>query len=305
MFRKLSIFLIAIFTIAINTLPITATQETSLRLIDGNVDHWAIIVCGGFLDFPNSLVDGTRHAYNILKSLGYEDDHIYYFQQGNSMVEQGVDGFSNKSKIKFSITNWLANNSDENDECFIYFFCHGYHKANGSCVLIYETIKSGIWTNTTVKPICSKELSLWLDQVKCNIISILIESCKSGDFIDDLSKDNRIIMTSSNKWDFATGPTNRTSFSNYFFDKIQQGTSIGEAWEYADNKLLNYKVRDMPEYSDDWCKNIRIKIILRLAILFQNPQIDDNGDGKGYGRALFTDKLPIGGDGFLALRTYL
>lgn len=297
MFKKLSIFLIAIFTIGINTFPITATQETSHRLIDGNVEHWAIIVCGGFGYFPNNLVDGTRHAYSVLKSLDYDDDHIYYFQQRNSVVEQGVDDFSNKSKIKFAITNWLANNSDENDECFIYFFCHGSHKENGSRVQI--------WTNTTVTPIYSKELALWIDQVKCNIINVLIESCKSGGFIDDLSKNNRIIMTSSNKWDFATGPTNRTSFSNYFFDKIQQGTSIGEAWEYADNKLLNYKIRDMPEYSDDWYENIRIKIILRLAILFQNPQIDDNGDGNGHGRAFFADKLPIGGDGFLALSTYL
>ena len=67
-------------------------------------------------------------------------------------------------------------------------------------------------------------------------------------------------------------------FVEPFFNKLGKGASYGEAWMAADKYV--------DSAPDD-----------------QNPQIDDNGDGKGHGTSSI-DTLPLGGDGYLALNTY-
>lgn len=84
-----------------------------------------------------------------------------------------------------------------------------------------------------------------------------------------------------------------------FFDKLEENVSYGEAWEYAGKKHLRVKIKDLPSDIPFF-----LKILAKIGFLIQNPQIDDNGDGRGHGRRFIADRLPIRRDGFLAFRTY-
>ena len=79
-----------------------------------------------------------------------------------------------------------------------------------------------------------------------------------------------------------------------------------EAWEYTDKQLLRMQTPDSPN------SPLILRIFAKIGMsLFQNPKIDDNGDGIGYGRVLHVDKLQQGlekikkwKDGRLALNTF-
>jgi hypothetical protein len=88
-------------------------------------------------------------------------------------------------------------------------------------------------------------------------------------------------------------------FSYHFFNKLAENESYGTSWEFADREMLRF------HYPFTQNLSFLNQLINGICVnLLQNPKIDDNGDGKGSGRNLVADKLPIGGDGALALITY-
>jgi len=270
-------------------------------------ERWIVLICGGVEEDPLGLDRVfrivTRQAYETFKNLGYDDDHIYFLQGKNLSDDdednppEGADGFSNKSNAKYAITSWLVDNSDENDDCFIFLIDHGSFvlEQRDSCVCIYDYVyekEERIW---------GYELAEWLDQITYNVCTVMITACEAYGFIKPLSRANRIIITSTK---LEPGTASITGdFTSFFFDKLGENVSYGEAWEYAVKKHRKIKIRDLPPGEDleDF-----IKIILaRIGFLISNPQIDDNGDGRGHGiRRFIPSSLPVRGDGYLALSTY-
>ena len=292
-------------------LPITycVCATNSITAKGDEKERWAVLICGGIEDDSYDLEivfrTETMQAYDTLKKLGYDDDHIYFLQGKNLSDDsevnppEGADDFSNKSNAKYAITCWLAENSDENDDCFIFMIDHGNFgfpkkpprlRDLDSLFAIYD------YVSKKQELIWGYELAEWLDQISYNVCTVFISACSSGCFIRHLSGENRIIITCTK---LEPGVSSSTGdFTSFFFDKLGENVSYGEAWQYAGKMHLNIKIRDMPE------TNFIVKILAKYFILLQNPQIDDNGDGRGSGRRFIADILPIRKDGFLALKTY-
>ncbi len=89
------------------------------------------------------------------------------------------------------------------------------------------------------------------------------------------------------------------AFSYHFYDYLSKNNSFGQAWEYKDEMLID--LEKTPNTFPWWQILNRYGFYFGLKI--QNPKIDENGDGVGSG-SLRADKLPLNGDGNLALNTY-
>lgn len=276
---------------------------TKLIISEGDKkEYWAVIICGGLNDSFNECFRNTaRHAYQTLKKLRYDDEHIYFLQDGN-ITEEGVDGITNKSMVEYAIAGWLKNHADENDDCFIYFADHG------GISISQMIIGLAVWNYNDNKAelIEPHELAEWVNCVTYNICTVAIDTCLSGSFIKSLSENNRIIITSTDLyrpgWGIKSNGTVENVFSYHFFNGLANNVSYGRAWEYADKQTRTIRLRETPIFYR-WHKFLIGKLICRFGTRLQNPQIDDNGDGKGHGTIL-ADRLPMRGDGYLALKTY-
>ncbi|MDP2875740.1 MAG: dockerin type I domain-containing protein, partial [Holophaga sp.] len=88
--------------------------------------------------------------------------------------------------------------------------------------------------------------------VTANVV-IIIEACYSGSFINPLSGQNRVILTSAGGEPYNTDSAGQISFSRRFFSKLMEGESFKKAFEYARTMQINMN--------------------------YPSPQLDDNGDG--------------------------
>ena len=254
------------------------------------IEHYAVIVCGGTGDDAQDCFERTSDlAYDTFKYLGYDDDHIYYLSRNtdNSKVDEKVT----RKSIKNTLIDWLGNRSNEESKCFIYFCDHG-----GSFGSFF--IDENVWVNDF-------EIADWLQNLRYKTLTIVLDSCFSGQFIDDLSGHNRVVITSTNERLSAYGNLyGYAFFSAPFFMALQNGASYGEAWEKADKSISEILPGEnaIPLYLATRENNVRN--IMRICDNeYQIPLIDDNGDGVGHGTAA-QDTLPLSGDGNLALNTY-
>ena len=289
-----ALVIIAIFII-LSFLPVVSSLERKIENNNITVEKWVVLICGGASDSTSlfyadskPLRKATNHAYDTFKNLGYDDDHIFYLHDRNNTLE-GVDGVVNKTMFNYSLNQWLLVNSDENDECCFYFVGHG-SKDKSIVVYNYDLEK--------YERIYDYELAEMIEKINYSKFTIVIDSCHSGGFINSLSKNNRVIITSTSHLLWSYG-LNESIFSYHFLNKLVENVSYGKAWEYADKQLLNLET---PDISDT---PLILRIFIKICIsFFENPKIDDNGDGKGHGRLLHADNLPIRKDGNLALETY-
>jgi len=297
--KKILVFHIILLIIGINISYVLPGAENSIRNLNKK-EHWVIIISGGGEDTPGGFTAGPEplqntsiHAYNTFRSLGYDDNHIFYLHDRNLSIP-GVDGLSNKSMIKKSITKWLSEKSDQNDDCCIYVIAHGRFRS------IKYNLKASftVWNETLKQPerIFDDEFGEWINSVECNILTVVVESCFSGSFIKTLSKNNRIIITSTSQFTPSIA-IDENVFSYYFLNKLVENVTYAEAWEYADHQLfgLNETEKKLPLLN---------RIFVLCGKMMMNPKIDDNADGVGHGRIFSKDNLPFGKDGYLAEITY-
>ena len=270
-------------------------------------EKWVVIVCGGCKDTEHwweKLMAGAEiirktaiHTYETFKQLGYDDQHIYFIVDRDVPCD-GKDTVVSKEAVRYAIANWLKNHSDDDDDICVILHCHGHYRplrCDGRAFV-------KIWNNETREWECiyDRELDSWLDNVSYSVCTVIIDASHSGSFIKVLSQENRIIITSTTPYTAAIA-FGESIFSYFFFNKLSENASYGEAWEYADKKLKRMKIGEMPPVPEvGTIEKIYVKF---LVCMLQHLQIDDNGDGKGHG-TIFADGLPLGEDGYLALSTY-
>jgi hypothetical protein len=311
--------------------------------IGGENQHNVIIVCGSVHDSSQPSTDvefferTANWVYQTYKSLGYNDDDIFYLS-GGKYYTNGVDGLDYKTNIQNAITGWLNDRTWQNSNYFFYFIGHGYENTGAVVVQHPENTDDYIFPS---------EFSEWFDSIDNYHTGIfLIESCFSGFFIDALSKGNeqRIIMTSTDKYTegysdwFDEG--GMFKFSHGYFKALATDVSYGKAWEAGDTqvdefsnsnirynfmknaimKIMKNKMNDITnrpyftKISSMPISGIAHSLIEKVLYLRysrggdeQNPLIDDNGNGIGCGTSA-SDTLPLwdgtGWDGNLALNTF-
>jgi hypothetical protein len=212
---------------------------------------YAIIVQGKIKDEEGlrSHNKTTQFVYNQLKLRGFfvdeqtKDDDIKYF---NYFTDQtGVDAIPTKSAVCDAITTWAKNKMDTKPaNLYIVMIDHGL---KDEFFVYQDNSQDGD------DVITSKDMVQWLnilqagftneDAKKQEIITVL-GFCHSGSFIDDLSGDNRIIITSASANESSyKGPKEMNEQGNIlrdgeyfvteFFKKIAFGKSSKEAFEEA------------------------------------------------------------------------
>lgn len=260
----------------VNSLIIGKTQtknmvnQTTQVVNDKNHKKYAVILCGTainrFFDpFKLAFIKTTNHAYQALKHVGYKDKDIFYLSKHFGI---SVDGLLTKIAFKYAITGWLQSCSNADTDCFIFMVDHG--------------CDGGYFGLTKWNLLRDYELAEWFKDLEYHTLTILIDSCYSGDFIQNLSAQGRIIMTSTNTTSTSwANLADESEFSKTFFNEMEKTSdtykpSYGELWEAADKCYFSNRM---------------------------NPQIDDNGDGFGTGTPEY-DALPLNGDGDLALNIY-
>lgn len=256
--------------------PINITKvEPSPNLGPMNLGAWIII--GGDKDDHsniNLIKNGCNQVYEILKDRGFDPNDICYLGPIEPPTPPNQKYFSILSNIQWAIEEWAPTRGvDAIHGLGIYLFDHG--GINGFAIPLTNLLDT--------------DLNTYLDNLEastgCNRIILIYEACHSGSFINPLSKDNRIIVTST---DIEHGShTNSVSnsvadwaiFSEKFWSSIIECKTIGECFEDATTHV-------------------------HCFFNHQFPLIDDNHDEVGHvGGPLFG--LPIGGDGSDALNVWI
>jgi len=93
----------------------------------------------------------------------------------------------------------------------------------------------------------------WLQSATNCQISVIVESCFSGNFIHELAGTNRTIITSTGNNSYSFDRRGDISFSRILFGKLLESKTLKESFEFARISLFH--------------------------LGFPEPQMDDNGDG--------------------------
>jgi len=226
---------------------------------------------------------GPDFIYRTLKfTAHYSEDNIYYLNvdKWRDVTGDGtndVDKLSTKENIQYAIDTWMVGRADSNDLCLFYLFDHGVGWPFWE-IMNNELLKRIIWTHSyitvdsdragsTNSKIFDYEINEWLEDVQCDRLTVLVEACYVGHFIDSLANLNkkRISIASTDFYDSASGETgwDLPSFSFTFFNILSSGEkNFLDAFDRGD-------------------EHVTVENFLSVYSCKQDARLDDNGDGTG------------------------
>ena len=215
----------------------------------------------------DSIQSAVNITYEILRyKAGYTSEQIYYMGPEVGPSQPYVNTSATKINLQYAIETWAPQHVNSTQSLGIALFSHG--DINALAVMVGDSLRD-------------YHLDSYLDNFEtttgCKRIIVVIEGCHSGSFIDKISQDNRIIVTSTATYFGAAFNADRTNgaFSESFWSSIAFCATIGKAFEGAVEHI-----RDLG------CN--------------QSPQLDDNHDGIGT-TPYPNDALPSGGEGYDSL----
>jgi hypothetical protein len=242
--------------------------------IDGNQSpqKYAIVASGASHDSQHYkwFLNSTSMAHSLLKNNGYSDENIYYLFESNK--EPDVDYEATIGNFK-KVIKELQEKTRETDNIVLFLIGHGTYIGTNS----YYTL------NDYNLP--DFEMAGMFKSIKRDKLIFVFSPCNSGGFINDLSVENTLIITSTQK-----DEANRAAFIEPFltsFNGIGDTNSDGkvsfaEAFNYASKIVKDQYI------NNDWGK------------LTEHPQLDDNGD-----KISHEAPVPREGDGYLSMNLYL
>ncbi|MBN1329861.1 MAG: carboxypeptidase regulatory-like domain-containing protein [Candidatus Heimdallarchaeota archaeon] len=183
-----------------------------------------------------SVVGGGNYNFNLVfipEKIG-----VFFWASDagtQNVINNYVDILEGKGYTKFFVfkdsTNvatacqTIDNYETSLDTIFVYIIGHGYNQ-NAHSYTCFRPSGSIIGSNT---------FRGYMDAWEAARKGILVESCCSGDWVDDFKSAPYIAMSSANEYEpaFAMGPLpNEGVFSHYFFEHVNDG--------YTDTACFNY-----------------------------------------------------------------
>lgn len=203
------------------------------RSVSQNEQHpfKAILLAGGGPsqgNYLNHIWDATQllanKAHAALRAQGFAKDEIKYLSAGSTQIDLDNNGLfddltaANLSTLQQAISTWAS----DAQEVFVYLIDHG---------------GDGRFQVNDHEILTAAQLNDWLDQLQARVpgrITVVIEACRSGSFISQLSKRKRQIMTSADAQQAAIiGNKGLNSFSYYFWNEIRSGAVLRDAFRTA------------------------------------------------------------------------
>lgn len=208
----------------------------------------------------SNIYNAANRAYRIFKSAGYSDDDIYYIapveQKPDGLTNQ-VDAFASPAAVQTAITTWARDRVGVGQPFTVYLMDHGF--ADRYCV-------DGCNPGGNVTP---TDLNTWLNELETatgvDQVNIIIEACESGSFLDrfngtaqdiqnSLSRQNRVVITSTGRVNNAYASAEGAYFSDAFFSCLADSGDLKTCFEQG-------------------------KAAVSVTGVDQTPWLDDNGDG--------------------------
>jgi len=156
----------------------SAIYSALVDVYDYSPSHIYVIMSDGTSSGLDRVLDVT---YDALGNPTYIRDSSPLDLDGNGTND--IQYSATKSNVS-SVFNTLSNILDEDDHLFVYVTDHG-GQTSGDDVYLY------LWGETMT----DDEFATELDKVNAGKITVTMEQCNSGGFIDDISANGRIIST--------------------------------------------------------------------------------------------------------------
>jgi Caspase domain len=154
-------------------------HDLNTNIYNNDREYWAVLVginnYPGLNDLPYSINEILSFQDTLLNGGNWNDSHIYVITDTDA-TKVGI----------FDAIGWLASNADEDDISIFYFVGHGSRNLSNECITSYDG------------SIYDDELDEKLDGVNGQIV-VILDSCFSGGFIEELGKEGRIVLTACKK----------------------------------------------------------------------------------------------------------
>lgn len=217
---------------AVSQMPLSPASEPKAP----DIEYWAVLV--GVSD------------YKYLENTTWNDnDATALYQQlcrfwGEDRVKLLVNAEATQAGIEAVLLDWLA--PLESKEDVVLFFFAG-HSDSGKYMLTHDSLETSY-----ARDITGPQLDSWLDKLDSESLVVILETCKSGAFITDLSEPGRVIMTSSAKSEDSVGYSmlGRFVFPYYIiraFNELEavdsdrdREVSAEELFAYVEPKVTSY-----------------------------------------------------------------
>ncbi|CAM1363455.1 conserved exported hypothetical protein [Tenacibaculum litopenaei] len=283
----------------------TKTPERVLKFIKENniacgtaSNKYAVIISGGWSQGANHIRywNDCSFVYStLINKYGYDENNIFVLMSDGLNTAVDISNGTNSNPdldgdgdndIQFSAThanitsvfNTLGATLNDEDELFIFTTDHGGVDNAGSSA--WDTLLY-LWGET----ITDDEFAVEVDKVNAGKISIVMEQCNSGGFIDDLSAPNRVIATAAKHTELSwAGPTINTDEFVYY-------------WTSAVNEALPNGTAVVSDSNGDTVVSMREAFLYAETNDSQNetPQYDENPTNLG-------EQLTLNGTGDLYIR---
>ncbi len=212
----------------------------------------AIIIAGGGAQSSNTLFPYTneyvQRMYNFLTLHGTADSDIYYMNP--RAPDFDGDGYQEYNLQDYTLRNAKAD------------IKHAFAQATKKSIYIFLLYIHGHARKDHIKitptyELSASELKSLLDELPEEIVQVIIlDTCYSGSFMDELAGvKNRIVITSTDDKSLAWQVT-YNSFSNKLLTQLYRGATLGDAFKDAEQFIQNDQ-----------------------KFFGQTPWLDDNGDG--------------------------
>ncbi len=191
----------------------------------------------------------TRRMYRALKQRGYSDDEIIYL---NPKKWQDIDGDGVDDEV---VDYELFDPAADLESAFNQMT--DLQAGQQFILYIHGHALSDQFKITREYWLAANELRRLVDKVPADVQQVIIlDSCYSGSFIDELSAPQRIILTSSDAQNTAWNAL-YANFSDTFIRNVRRGENLQTAFIATEDMMIS----DPKLFGE------------------QRPQLDDNGDG--------------------------
>ena len=196
----------------------------------------------------------ANRAYRIFASAGYDAASIFYLAPVNQDADgdgvNDVDGTSSPASIQNFITNVINPKVGPGKPLFVYMVDHGFTE---------KFCGAGCSTGA----VTPAQLDGWLRTLETatglNQVSLVMEACQSGSFIDradgdatnSLSKAGRVIISSTGRVNNAYASAQGAYFSDAFFSCLVDSNDLKTCFDEGRAAVLTAGVAQTPWLDDN------------------------------------------------------
>ena len=257
-----------------------------------SADRWAVII--GVSDYRNFLPatwgltpvwEMHDLHYPADDAQGLYDDFTPIWGAAN--VKLLVNSSASRAGIKDAMLNWLDGREDADDTVLVYFSGHGAQYEGHEYLLPWDSL-----TSSYANDIRDDEFAGWLAQLESQNLVVILDSCNSGGFVQDLTGSSRTVLTAcstdESAWESAS--LDHGVFSYYLLDALGKLSQVDanddyrisaeELFAYAQPKVQDYKSSQHPQMYDGSSSQLDL---FYFAVFDASPQIASvTVDGKIY-----------------------